>query len=220
MTGNNAANPMAYYSTEVGFFRADLAELVDAYLRWVEPIYTPLGWHIEQTAVEGHIDDLAGRLAPTAPPPITKDLFVTCGNGWVCYLNNAPRGTDCSGKVSVLSDRLRCETVRLVIATRIPESGCPSFLTGPIGFKAVILSHHSASDEADLDLYSANDGGRWVHGSFGPLRDAIGVDTTVSRAHPFTLDRLLGVCALFGLHPVDSSWYGRKGVFLQKHRVQ
>ena len=208
-----------YHSSEIGFFRSDVATLLDTFVPWTERIYSPLGWRIRQTALEGHIDDMARRLSPVAPPHITRDLFVPCGNGWVCYLNNSFRGTDAAGKVSVLSDWVGCEAVRLVIATGIPQPECPAFLSGPVGYKALILSHHSSSRDADMDLYSANDGGRWVHGSQGPLRDVLGIDTTVSRAHPLTLERLLGLCAAFNLNPVDSSWYGTKGVLVSKERV-
>lgn len=212
-------NHLVYHSSEVAFFKADLNIVVERFVEWQKGIFHKHGWLIDiERRVDG-VDGLAQALMPIVNAPITRHLFLTTKSGWVGYFDNGPNGTDSSGVVSVLSESLRIEAVRLVLSEEIPTApNCPEFFRGTVAHRALIFSHHCSARESDLTMFSVNDGGRWKHDSYGINLDLLSFDTSVTREHPLNVERLVEICSLFGLHPLSRDWYGNDAVLVSKTR--
>jgi hypothetical protein len=202
----------------VAFFKASLPGLVERFISWQSNIFQKLDWKILEATHFGEIDGLTELLIPRVRAPITKHLFFSTKSEWIGYLDNGPNGTDSSGIVSVLSEAMQIEAVRIVLSDRIPDADCPRYLAGPNSFKALIFSHHTSARESDMTVFSANDGGRWKHASYGGLRQSFEIDARVDKDHPMSVGRVADVCASFGLHPLIRSWYGDEAVLVTKSR--
>lgn len=198
-----------YSTAEVGFLRCDLDTAVNAFLGWQEGIFQPLGWTVSSEAGDLPASEATTKLLPRATAPITRHLFVETGSDWIAYFDNGPNGTDAGSAVPFLSNKLAVVGVRIVSTDRPHAGGAkPSWLSQTSEYPACIFEFFDSSNAASRVMFSANDGGKWKHMSYGqPLRGIEQELALVDKEHPFSDERLRSVLHALGIDAYTKSWY-------------
>lgn len=212
----------AYTSNEIGFVKTSLDEVVASFIGWQEPIFGPLGWRFEAFELEQDPSTAVAELLPLAIAPPTRHLFVETASRWVAYLDNMTHGTDAGPVMSVMSERLQVPAARVVSARRgmEPEDARPAMLRASSRYSATMFEYHEPGRAGPLALFSADDGGRWTHGSCGGAAAGFPPsDISVDRLNPFTHQRLVSLLASLDIHPFETGWFGSRAVLVTKQRI-
>lgn len=152
----------------VGWLRADIADVVDAYRTWQEPIVARRGGTVEQRTIPAPTirAALCDHLAPLVSGGATRHLFLPTRDGTgTAFVDNGVNGTDAFPVCSELSIRLGCSAARVVLVRDDPSA--------PV-FGATILETFVPDDGPGLNygrvVSATNDGGRWrFHSSGDPF---------------------------------------------------
>lgn len=198
---------MAYASSEIGFIRCDHATIVSAFDAWQRSIFEPRGWSV--TREDGHspAERAVAALVPPSAPIRTRHLFLQTHSEWVAYLDNGKNGTDAASVVAELALRLDVQGVRVVAAAKAGlREPAPAWFRAPEKWPAMMFELKQGGSDL-RSLYSANDGGRWVHGEVGNPLPLEGDARRVDRVHPFTIERLDALLVAFGVRAFERDWY-------------
>ena len=216
---NKPVRAVAYTTSEIGFIRCERKSLVAEFSVWQADIFEPLGWRIEALEGEG-IESGLQALSQKVVAPVTRHLFLQCGNGWTAYLDNGPHGTDFAAVAPQLVLRSGGHGIRMVCATGVPERLWPNFLQTKSRYAALIFeSYPGGTDEAERAIFSANDGGRWKHTAFGRvLEEEGGIIQAIDAANPFTQQAMECLLRKFGILAFEPSWYNESWTLVSKNR--
>lgn len=191
-------------TSNIGFFRAHISELVQAWRRWKGCLLQASGFTLTETAPRLPLESVLRQLEPLSMPQAERYAFIQCDGGWCAYFDNHRIGTDLGGPLSVLSGQLRSEAVRI----------CEDGQTDARGVRrstAVMFELHSGQSGSSTCVRAVallREGGwRWDnHGAPLPFEDA-GRYSERSVAKRFNLQMLDGYAKALGVRPFDPTYY-------------
>lgn len=134
--------------------------VVDAFIRWQNPILEPLGASLAVSSTECGEGEVLPLLFPLVTPTPTRYAFVQWTSGWVLMISNSLIGAD-SGQVSQMS--LRCQCVGIKALSRNDTMA----RNGPCDSYGATIFESFRSGDAARSVFCANDGGKWVFGQSG-----------------------------------------------------
>jgi hypothetical protein len=150
---------------EIGFLECDIKSVCAAYQLWETEILRQYKMRIELENVEGNLESVLRNLLPLTTPIRTRLAFVPTQSAWTAYFDNGPRGTDATGVVKVLAEKLNCRGIRTVLVPNTMPSKPSKEARGRYG--ATMLEVYGPDRKPIRIIYAANDGGRWVFGESG-----------------------------------------------------
>jgi hypothetical protein len=135
------------------------------FVAWENEVLARYGLSVSAQPLTGSLDDAVQRLFPLTLPVRTRFLFLSTESSWTAFLDNGIHGTDASGAMRVLGQRLHCQAMR-VTCTRdtMPR---PVTRTSKGSFGAVIWELYAENGDTRRSIFSANDGGTWKFGQSG-----------------------------------------------------
>ena len=197
------------FLSSVGFVEGSLAEVAAEMLAW----RTEIGMDSRGRVVNGPLAELVARLGPLTTHLRPRELLVEAG-AWVAYLDCFVLGSDTSGPVRVLSERLgtrgvtaRCVARRIRIGdvTRLP--GTEFSYLGP-------APGAGAGERVVRVVAAASSGnGRW---EFHEVGDALPFEEPQQYRRRRVADRLstdlvVRYCEALGIRLRDPDGYGPRG---------
>jgi len=180
-------NRYAPTTNEIGFLKADMHQIVDAYQEWQENIPREHKAVFAIKTVKESLEAILSRLRPILRPVRDQCAFIPTSSQWVAYFDNGSLGTDADSVILHLSRKIGCLGVKLVasphtIAMERKET------TGSYG--ALSLYYTDPSQEKEMGytriIHLSNDGGPWVFINFGT---PFSFETTDNYAVKNKLDR-------------------------------
>jgi hypothetical protein len=149
---------------EIGFLECDIDLVAAAYHSWTTEVLHPLEMSVEANSISGNLGTVLHHLIPRTTPTPCRFVFVPTKSNWTAYFDNSRLGTDSSGVINVLTEKLNCRGIRAVhVLNTLPRKPLKE-TRGRFG--ATIFEVY-ANGKAVRILYAANDGGKWKFGQSG-----------------------------------------------------
>jgi hypothetical protein len=199
----NKFNPI---TKEVGFLECDIETTAAAYHSWTTEFLHPFKMRNEANDIKGNLETVLHNLLPRTTPTPCRFAFVPTKSNWTAYFDNSRLGTDSSGVIHVLTEKLNCRGIRAVyVLNTLPRK--PSRETQG-SFGAVIFEVYQ-NGKAVRTLYAANDGGKWKFGQSGaafPFEE-IQIYSAKKISERFTGKMLDDYLQSFGIMAFDENFY-------------
>ncbi|QDQ25893.1 hypothetical protein FNU76_05745 [Chitinimonas arctica] len=197
-------------SASFGLIKCPCKIAADEFLLWQQVILKEWGFAIKAQALEGGAVDVVRALSPRTAPISTRYVFWTLNEKWTLYFDNGANGTDAASPMSVLSSRLKVDSLRITMADEVknPDSG------QVMQYRASIFECYSEGVDR-RHVFSANDGGKW---KFGESGDPFEFEDVAAYKLKSIKDRLTNAMILSYLKRLDADFdaIGGHGYLLTK----
>jgi hypothetical protein len=196
-------------TSSIGFIQSSVKDVVDAYVKWMEPIQASRINYLSGEAAPvmlnvrhgyGSLPEMLGTLLPLTSVEHRRMLFIQTNSNWSAFIDNGRKGTDVFSVVSTLCEKLSCRGVR---ATCVPHTLSKQEGDNKGRYGATIFELYGARPSPILNIVRsiavAHDG-KWIFEASGKEQffeepEAYSAKKKKDRFTPEMLDRYLQALA-------------------------
>lgn len=99
----------------VGIVKAPLLETKNSFTNWLNDVLSKYNQAVKAVDLDCTLSKAMDQLAPLAEGISTRYLFLELPGQWTAFFDNGHTGTDASGVMAVMSEKLGTTTLRLTV---------------------------------------------------------------------------------------------------------